>query len=72
MSISNQAGTPIVSGVPLITGIYPAANILAPYQYLGIGSAYVLNSSGTTSPDYPNATDLGTDFVLIFDNTPVN
>ena len=75
LSISNQAGVPILNSVPLITGAYPGANILAPYQYLEIGSAYVINTSGLINPDFPDETDLGAnsstgDFSLLWsDNT---
>lgn len=68
MSIADQTGTPLISTVPLLTGAWPAANILQPYQYMNIGSAFVINSSGVATPDYPNSTDLGTDFILLWDD----
>lgn len=67
MDIASQAGVPLVTSVPLLTGVWPAANILMPYQYLNIGSAYIINISGT-SLDYPNETTLGNGFYLIWDN----
>jgi len=66
MNISDQTGAPIVGSVPLVTGAYPGANILGPYGYLGVGSAYVINASGTTQ-DIPDSSDLGTDFTLVWD-----
>lgn len=68
MAIFDVAGNPLLSSIPLITGSYPAANILGQYGYLGIGSAYVINASNSTL-DYPNNTNLGTDFVLIWGDT---
>lgn len=65
MNIANQQGVPIMNSIPLVTGVWPGANILAPYQYLGIGSAYVINSSGTNE-DLPGQTSLGADFVLLW------
>lgn len=52
MALSDVNGNQLLSGVPLITGLYPAANLLAQYQYLQIGSAYLLNT-GNLSEDYP-------------------
>lgn len=68
MDISSQAGVRILSSVPLLTGAFPAANILAPYGYLKLGSAFVVNASGA-SDDYPGIAGLGTDFVLLWDDT---
>jgi hypothetical protein len=67
MDIADQTGNPLVSSVPLLTGAWPAANILAPYDYLGIGSAYVINQSGAAS-DWPDDTNLGSGFVLLWDD----
>jgi hypothetical protein len=51
-----------LSGIPLVTGL----NILAQFAYLGIGSIYVINSSGVASPNFPNDSDLGSDFILLW------
>jgi len=59
----------LLDSIPLITGAYPAANILGQYAYLGIGSAYVLNASAVAM-DYPDDSNLGTEFVLVWSNTP--
>ncbi|HJX54078.1 MAG TPA: hypothetical protein VJ801_15025 [Polyangia bacterium] len=69
LDISDQTDNLLVASVPLITGSWPAANILAPYAHLGIGSAFVINQSGAAR-DWPDDTGLGTDFVLIWDDTP--
>ncbi len=67
MGIADVNNNTLISEVPLLTGTYPAANILGQFQYMNIGSAYLLNvSNGSTTLDYPNGQDLGTDFVLLW------
>jgi hypothetical protein len=68
MAIFDVTGDLLLSSIPLITGSYPAANILGQYGYMGIGAAYIINASNSTL-DYPNNTDLGTDFILIWGDT---
>jgi hypothetical protein len=67
MDIADQSNNPLASSVPLLTGAWPGANILAPYDYLGIGSAYVINQSGAAS-DWPDDSGLGRDFVVLWDD----
>ncbi len=69
MSVSNASGSLLVDSVPLITGYYPAANLLGQQAYLAIGSAFLINASGV-SQDYPDWSNLGSDFVLLWDDTP--
>jgi hypothetical protein len=69
MTIRDLTGKVVLDSVPLVTGNAPAGNLLRQFGYLLLGSAYILNASGTTSPDYPNSSDLGTDYVLLWDNT---
>jgi hypothetical protein len=68
MDISDASGNLILSSLPLITGDWPAANILAQYAYLAIGSCYIINA-GQVAADYPDATQLGTDFYLLWSDT---
>lgn len=70
MAIFDALGNLLVDSIPLITGWYPAANILAQYGYLNIGSAFILNE-GNSASDYPGRNDLGTGFVLLWGDTPV-
>jgi hypothetical protein len=65
--ISNVTGTALIANVPLVTGLYPAANLLAQYQYLQIGSAYLLNT-GNAVVDYPSQSNLGQFSLLWGDN----
>ncbi len=69
LTIADRAGALLVDSVPLLTGDYPAANLLGQHAYLGIGSAYVINASGVAG-DYPDAGNLGSDFLLLWDDTP--
>lgn len=58
----------LLDSIPLITGNYPAANILAPYKYMKIGSAYLINIGGVSAD--PAIDDLGTNFTLYWSDTP--
>ena len=66
LDIFDTSDDPILSNIPLLTGAYPASNILNQYQYKLIGSAYVLDVSNSNQSDYPNAHELGSDFVLLW------
>jgi hypothetical protein len=68
MSVSSSQNNLLLDSVPMVTGWYPAANILAQYGYLAIGSAYLLNL-GNDDSDYPGLTDLGSAFVLLWGDT---
>ncbi len=70
MTIRDSQGNLILDSVPLVTGLFPAANILGQFAYLEIGSAFVINISQVKSPNFPNNTDLGTDFQLDWSDTP--
>jgi hypothetical protein len=72
LTIINSATQAIIlDSIPFVTGDYPAANILGQYTYLQIGSAYVVNTDNSPL-DYPDdsTNSLGTDFVLIWSDTP--
>lgn len=96
MSISDVSGNLLIASIPLVTGGYPAANLLQQQRYLGIGSCFIVNVSnlmlesgsevgygegqygagpyggglGFAGVDYPDKTNLGTDFQLWWDDTP--
>jgi hypothetical protein len=67
MSIFDSSGKLLLSSIPMITGSWPAANLLAQYGYLGIGSAYLINL-GQVPDDYPTSSELGTGFILLWDS----
>jgi hypothetical protein len=71
MSAADRNNIPLVVNVPLVTGNNPACNILNQFAYLRIGSAFVINQSGTLALNYPDNTDLGTDFILVWGDTPI-
>jgi len=68
MAVSDVNGVLLVASMPLITGWYPAANLLAQYQYMGIGSAYLLNTIGPAVGDYPGVNNLDQFTLLWGDN----
>ena len=45
-AVYDRNGNLLVDSVPMLTGYYPAANLLCQFVYLGIGSAYIINASG--------------------------
>lgn len=69
LTIKDASGVLLLDSVPMLAGAYPAANILGQFAYLGIGSAYVVNASGVEE-DSPSSTNLGSDWVLVWDDTP--
>ena len=70
MTITDANGNPLLDSIPFITGNAPAGNILGQFAYMELGSAYIIDASGVKTPDYPNSSDLGTDFVLLWSDTP--
>ncbi len=71
MTIADNSGNLILDSIPLVTGAYPAANVLEQFAYLAIGSAFIINASGVAQ-DHPDSTNLGSDFLLLWDDTPPN
>lgn len=65
MSITDKiSGNLLIDSLPLITGIYPSGDLLGQYGYLELGSWFIIKK-GTVTNDYPDNTDLGSDFLLI-------
>lgn len=62
-------GTVLMDSVPLVTGDYPAANLLGQQVYLAIGSAWVI-PEGNSELDFPDDESLGTLFRLLWGDTP--
>ena len=63
MTVMDSQNNILLDSIPIITGVYPAANILGQYAYLLIGSAVVINN-GNAKLDSPDDSTLGTDFLL--------
>ena len=70
MTLFDSQGNIVLDSIPLITGDSPAGNILSQFAYLGLGSVYILNASAVAAPEFPNDKDLGTDFVMVWGDTP--
>jgi hypothetical protein len=47
LSISDVNNNLLIDSVPMLTGSYPAANLLEQQRYLAIGSWYIINVSNT-------------------------
>lgn len=67
LAIYSVINNELLASVPLVTGWYPCANVLAQYQYLQIGSAYLLNT-GNANTDYPGPQNLQLFSLLWGDN----
>lgn len=66
MSVTDKTlGNLLIDSLPLITGVYPSGDLLSQYQYLGLGSASIVKATNVTN-DYPDDTNLGADFVLVW------
>jgi hypothetical protein len=59
MTVADIKGNVLADAIPLLSG----GDILGQFQYLGLGSAYVVNM-GNSIMDSPDSTNLGTDFRL--------
>ena len=72
MGITDMAkGEELASSIPLVSSGYPAANLLAVYDYLRIGSAYLIPTAHQMD-NQPSIDNLGRDFLLIWgDNRAV-
>ena len=65
MSITDKDGVMLLANVPLLKGEGETANILYQFDYLGLGYLAVVDAGGSGA-DYPNAMQLGKDFVLVW------
>ena len=59
----------LVDSIPLLAGIYPAANLLEQYAYLNIGSAYIVKTNPDITEENPNSETLGKGFNLYWSDT---
>ncbi len=71
MTVYDKDGTLLIDSLPLVTGEYPAADLLAQHRHLGLGSAVVVNVGAAPSfpSDVPDSGNLGSGFVLIWGDT---
>lgn len=69
MTISDPIENKIlIDSHPILTGEFPAGNILEQFSYLGIGSAFIINTSNA-SLDSPDNKSLGNDFKMVWSDT---
>lgn len=74
LDVSNAInGSMYLSGVPLVTGEYPAADLLEQFHYLGIGKALIAKMTDTPPTEIPDDRNLGVEFALAWgdDSEPV-
>lgn len=70
MSITDsRSNTLLLDAVPLVTGLFPATDLLGQYTYLGIGSAAIVPVSSLSAADIPDETNLGSEYVLMWGDT---
>lgn len=70
MTVRNSQGVLLADSIPMLASYYPAANLLQQQAYLAIGSAFLINISGVED-NAPTTDNLGTDFLLLWDDTPL-
>lgn len=63
MRVTNSSNVVLIDSLPLVTGEYPAGNILAQYSYLNIGKVYLVKVT-KSELNYPDDNTLGTTFIL--------
>lgn len=64
ISVNDNNGREYIHNAPLV----PGDNILEQYEYMGIGSAYVVPSE-QTNEEWPNDSNLGSTWQLIWGGT---
>jgi len=70
MAITDDlTGSILISGLPLLAGQYPSANILEQYTFLRIGSVVMVKINPDNPADSPDGTNLGVDFQLVWSDT---
>ncbi|WP_304067665.1 phage baseplate plug family protein [Megamonas hypermegale] len=55
----------LIAGLPLVPGNGLAANLLAQYDYIDIGEAYIVKAE-QTDLEYPDNKTLGSSFLLLW------
>lgn len=67
MSIYNpDTGACMAESIPVLSGLYPAADLLGPYGSLGIGSACIMPLVKSPTTENPSKTNFGTEFALVW------
>lgn len=68
----NNNGVQLLSNMPVFSIDYPYNNIILRYEYKEVGSLYLVNvgNSKSGNADRPNIDNLGTDWVMVWGDTP--
>lgn len=68
----NRNGAQLLSNIPVFPIDFPYNNTILRYEYKEIGSLYLVNVGDSTSEsnDRPNINNLGTDWVMVWGDTP--
>lgn len=61
-----KTGACMAECIPLLSGLYPSADILGPFGALGIGSACIVPLVTSPTTEHPSETNFGTEFVLVW------
>ncbi len=73
MTVFDKDGNLLLDSIPLVTGEYPAGDILAQYRYLGLGTAVLVNVGAVPSypSDVPTGSNLGSNggYLLFWGDT---
>jgi hypothetical protein len=64
--IDARTKSTLVDAVPLMGGVYPAANLLEQFGYMGLGSACIVRNGEITETENPNDTNLGAEYFLVW------
>lgn len=67
MTIKDDEDNILIDSLPIINGEDLAGNLLSQFDYLEIGSLWLINISGSIL-DRPDDTTLGKDFLLVWDD----
>jgi hypothetical protein len=63
------SGEVLIDSLPLISGVYPSANLLDQYNFLKIGSAVMVKTNPDNPAVMPDGYNLGTEFQLVWGDT---
>lgn len=70
MTIANKNNVVVLDSIPLLTGQYPAADILSPHRRLRLGSACIVSTGRPNiTMDSPDSSNLGTTYCLGWGDT---
>jgi len=61
-----KTGSCMAESIPLLSGLYPAADLLGPFGSLGIGSACIIPLVKVPTTANPSKSNFGTEYVLVW------